>query len=172
MTIRVAACACPPEHPDAFDLRRLVLPVRVVRGGGQEEIAIVAGSTTVRLSLAAGTLLDGPVHLAYRLEGGRQLPRRLLALQQFDALLRLGRIPRPLQPELPARSRERHALLLRTLDALARYRPTRAIAIELFGADCVRADWAHESDYLRMKTRRLIDTARRLANGGYLKLML
>ncbi len=171
MAIRVTAQACPPEHPDAFDLRQLGLPMRILRGGGQEEIAIDSGQVIVRLSVAAGTLLAGPVRLTYRIEGRRLLSRRLLALQQLDALMRLKRVPKPLRPELPERRKDRNLLLLRTIDALARSKPARAVAIELFGADCVETDWAHESDYLRMQTRRLIDAAKRLVNGGYLKLL-
>lgn len=171
MTIRAVAYQCERDDPDGFDLHKLGLPIQVLRGGGQEEIAIDAGRATVRVSLASGTLLDGPVRLVYRLEGRRLLSRRLLALQQFEAVMRLGRVPRLLQQHLSERSSERMVLILRTLDALARAKPARAIAIELFGADQVEADWAHESDYLRMKTRRLIDAAKRLVRGGYLTLL-
>jgi len=171
MTIRASARACAPEDPDAFDLRRLGLPIRVFRAGGEEEVAIAAGPTIVRISVAGGTLLDGPVRMSYRVEGRQPLSRRLLALQQFDALMRLRRIPRPLQVALPARSSERMTLLLRTLDALAASKRTRIVAIALFGAERVEADWTHESDYLRMKTRRLIDAAKRLVKGGYLTLL-
>jgi hypothetical protein len=123
----------------------------------------------VRLSILSGTLLDGPVMLDFCLGGRRHLERRLLALRQFDALLRLGHIPRRLlgRPRNTARS----AWILRTINALADHGSARAVGIELYGAQKVEADWTHDSDYLRMATRRLIDRARHLAAGGYLDLL-
>lgn len=134
-----------------------------------EEVAIRSGRSTIRLSIEAGSLLDGPVCLDVRICGRRHLRRRLLALMQFDAVLRLSRVP----PSLRGKTRmiDRPDLILRTLDALATTPHMREVAVTLFGAAAVDADWYHESDYLRSRTRRLVGRARQLAAGGYRELL-
>ncbi|AEG50363.1 Protein of unknown function DUF2285 [Sphingobium chlorophenolicum L-1] len=169
MTICATARPCPGGHPEAFDIGKLTMPASVLKDAAGEELAIRSGRLTVRLCIEAGTLLAGPVMLDFRLGGRRELQRRLLALRQFEALLRLGRIPHALQGG--PRNMMRSELILRTLDAMADHRRVRAVASELYGTQKVDADWYHASDYLRMKTRRLMTKARRLATGGYLDLI-
>jgi len=169
MTIRAEAQPCLPDDPDAFDLLATTARATILKDSAGEEAAIDSGRTLIRLSLACGTLLDGPVRLRYLLDGRCQLHRRLLALRQFEALMRLGRVPRPLHT--PVGNVPRRTLLIRTLDALAADSSPRSIAIKLFGGAEVFRNWNHESDYLRMKTRRLVNRARYLANGGYLEML-
>lgn len=169
LTVQAAAAPCPPDDTDAFDLHALDCSATLFKDAKGEELLIGRGRTAVRLSIHAGTLLGGPVRLAYRLEGRRQFGRRLLALQQWEAMMRLGRVPRPLA--VPAANANRNMLVLRTMNALARSPRTRDVATALFGEAHVSSDWDHESDYLRMKTRRLIAKARDLAAGGYLALV-
>lgn len=169
MTVRAAAVRCSADDCDAFDLRALAVPATIVKDARGEDVSIGRGRTAVRLSIRAGTLLNGPVRLVYKLAGRHQLARRLLALRQLEALMRLRRVPRPLA--VPALNGDRHMMLLRTLDALAAHRSARAVAIALFGEEVVARDWGHESDYLRMRTRRLAGAAQRLAAGGYLGLL-
>lgn len=147
----------------------LSVPATIFKDERGEEAAIGSGRALLRLSIGEGTLLDGPVRLAYELAGHRGLGQRLLGLRQLEALMRLGRIPRPLA--IPAGNGARGLLVLRTLDALASMRRTRDVAVAVFGAELVAKDWRHESDYLRMKTRRLIGRSRRLAEGEYLGLL-
>lgn len=169
MTIRAMACPCPGGDPDAFDIRTLPMPAAILKDAAGEEVAIRCGELTVRLSILSGTLLTGPVMLDFRLGGCRHLERRLLALRQFDAVLRRGHMPRTLLAR--PRDTTRSASILRTLNALADHGSARAVATELYGAQKVEADWTHDSDYLRMATRRLIGRARHLATGGYLGLL-
>jgi len=169
LTVRAAAAPCPPGDTEAFDLHALTCSATLFKDAKGEDLLIGRGRTAVRLSIHDGTLLDGPVRLAYRLEGRRQLGRRLLALRQWDAMMRLGRVPRTLAA--PAANANRNMLLLRTVNALARSPRTRDVAIALFGKAHVSSDWDHESDYLRMRTRRLIGKARDLVAGGYLALV-
>lgn len=165
MTVRATARRCRAQDPDAFDLAALALPATIVKDRDGEELIIGRGRTAVRLSIGGGSLLEGPVCLAYQLEGQRHLGRRLLALRQWEALLRLRRLPRPLAA--PMLNAERSMLVVRTLDALAVHDSMRAIASAVFGAELVARDWGDDSDYLRMKVRRLISVAQRLAAGGY-----
>lgn len=168
MTIRAAALPCERGDRDAFDIARLRLPASLLKDDLGEEVAISGSGVTIRLSIEQGTLLKGPVCLDYRIRGRRHLRRRLLALRQFDAALRLGHVPPSLRSK--ARNVDRPDLILRTLDALAVTSRAHDVAIALFGAEKVDADWYHESDYLRSQTRRLMKRARYLAAGGYLGL--
>jgi len=165
MTIRVAARSCAACDPDAFDLRTLGLAASVMCDGNREELCVGAWPTAVRVSVEVGTVLAGPVRLTYRVEGRQHLARRLLALRQWEALGRLGRVPRPLSS--PCLNPDRALMLIKTLDALAYHSNTHEVAVAVFGADVVARDWHNDSDYLRMKTRRLIGSAWRLVAGGY-----
>jgi hypothetical protein len=169
LTVRAAAVPCPPGDADAFNLHALGCSATLFKDERGEELLIGRGRKTVRLSLHAGTLIGGPVRLDYRLEGRRHLERRLLALRRWEAMVRLGHVPHSLAA--PAANANRNMLVLRTMNALARSGRTRDVAIALFGEAHVARDWGHESDYLRMKTRRLISKARQLAAGGYLALV-
>lgn len=163
------ASDCAPGDIDAFDLHQLPSSAVLLKDIHGEELACVEGNTVIHLSICAGTLLNGPVRLSYHLSGRDRLDRRLLALRQFDALMRLGRISRPLLE--PAKNPARRALLIRTLDVLATTSRPREVATELFGPALILKDWQHESDYLRMRTRRLIRQASDLVNGDYLRLL-
>ncbi|SHL51842.1 Uncharacterized conserved protein [Sphingobium sp. YR657] len=169
MVIRVSAQSVSRDDPEAWDIGSLGRPVTIFKDALGEEVLIGTARTAVRLSIAKGTLLDGPVRLIYQLSGRHQLSRRLLALRQLEALMRLGRVPRRLAT--PAVNSNRSVLLVRTLDAMAIHNSARSIAAALFGQEEVDAKWMHESDYLRMQTRRLISRARYLANGGYISLL-
>lgn len=169
MTIRASAELVKPGDPDGFDVTALPVPATVLQDRLGEELAMHCAEATIRLSLVAGTLLAGPVRLTLHLPGRDKLPARILALRQLEALLRTGRVPKALWT--PARSPERAMLVLQTLNALAARKSTRAIATSLYGEDRASRDWNHESDYLRMKVRRLIARARHLAEGGYLDLL-
>ena len=169
MTVQATAQRCPADDPDAVDLYALGLPTTIVKDDLGEELMIGHGRMAVRLSIAAGTMLAGPVRLDYKLAGRRQLGRRLLALRQWEALMRLRRVPSPLVA--PRVDSARAMIVIQTLNALTNHTNTRAVAIALFGADLVASDWDDESDYLRMKTRRLIGRARRLVAGDYVALL-
>jgi hypothetical protein len=169
LTIQATVRRCRADSPEAFDICSLAQPVVILKDALGEDVLIGHGPTAVRLSIGTGTLLEGPVQLTYQLSGRCQLARRLLALSQLEALMRLGRVPRALA--VPTSNPDRPRMLLRTLDALAVHRSTRAVAIALFGCDEVERDWMHESDYLRMQTRRLVSRARHLVDGGYAMLV-
>lgn len=160
--------ACARDDADAFDLQQLPTPAAILKDRQGEELACYCKNATVRLSIRSGTLLEGPVRLSYHITGLHELDHRSLALRQFDALMRLGRVPKTLVTTRPPTARRLH--LIRTLNALAQTTTPRCIAAELFGNNLVTRDWNHESDYLRMRTRRLIERASDLISGGYLTL--
>lgn len=159
-----------PGDRDAFDLFALPGPAtHLSLAGAGEHLLLGRGPRTIRLSIARGTLLDGPVRLAYQLAGTDRLELRLLALRRLAAFLRHGRLPASLFPG-SART-QRWTELLRALDALATSSSHRAVAEAVFGDMLVRRDWSGGSDYLRTRTHRLIHQARTLVAGGYIDLV-
>lgn len=167
------AIARPPAgcSADLFDLRNLSCACTVLlRPGYREEFLIGHGLNAVRISLEEGSLLAGPVRLTFELSSPTGVDIKLAALRRLLALQTHAR-----WPGLPTDRRSvliRRSLILRTLDALAIDCSHRAVARELFGQERVEADWERGSDYLRSSVRRLIASARHLAEGGYRSLLV
>ncbi|WP_372892371.1 DNA -binding domain-containing protein [Sphingomonas sp.] len=126
-----------PGDRDAFDLLALPGPAtHLSLAGAGEHLLLGRGPRTIRLSIARGTLLDGPVRLAYQLAGTDRLELRLLALRRLAAFLRHGRLPASLFPG--SGRTKRWTELLRALDALATSSSHRAVAEAVFGDMLVR----------------------------------
>ena len=154
----------------AFDVLAQRVPATVLRCRGRpEELRLACAGRAVRLSIKSGTLLDGPVRLSFHLEGDRFLAIRLRALDAFNGLLSQGRIPDLPAPFAP--SARKMAMLLATIDGLARGWSQKEIAIALFGEKTVAADWGGRSDFLKSRVRRLIAWARELGGNAYLGLL-
>lgn len=158
-----------PEDADGIDLLRLPCAA-VLRGArdGREELLLFEGGRCVRIEVTAGTLLAGPVRLLYTLAGFSELEPKLLTLRRLLALRRLGRLPATLYP--PERRARRWAMAFQAYDGARAGATHREIAIALFGAKRVETDWAAGED-MRMRVHRLIRTAERLVEGGYLRLL-
>ena len=90
---------------------------------------------------------------------------RLQALAWLNHVLASGRFPRPSPGDDPRCRRLR--LVLRALDGWRAGAGHRDIAIALFGAARVEADWADPRDHLRDRVRRAIRRGRALMDGGY-----
>lgn len=163
----IVADAHMTDHSDRerFDLFGLPLPVAILEHEGREELLLGEGSRSVRISIATGSVLRGPVRLAYRLAGTDAIELRLLALRRLAALQLRGRLPGHLFGR-STRSR-RWAQIVATLEALALDQTHRAVATRLFGEEIVAADWMGRSDFLRSRVRRLITEALDLARGGH-----
>ncbi len=155
---------------EAFDLFALPGPATHLTTPYEgEQVLLGEGPRTIRLNVVKGTLLEGPVRLAYQLRGTDRLEIRLLALRRFAGFLRHGHMPIALFPA--AGKARRWTEILRVLDAAALDSGHRSIAENLFGEVLVKRDWAGGSDYLRTRTHRLIHQARKLVDGGYIDLM-
>jgi hypothetical protein len=158
-------------HSDLFDIHSLPCAASVlVRPGRSQELLLGSGPGSVRISLIEGTVLEGPTPLAFHFADATDLETKLIALRRFVSLQ-----PQARWLSRPPRCRAtliRRMLILRTLDALAADRAHRSVARALFGSATVEADWEKGSDYLRSNVRRLIASARMLADGGYLKLLI
>ncbi|MDE2166273.1 MAG: DUF2285 domain-containing protein [Alphaproteobacteria bacterium] len=168
--VTVEAAAASINDPDAFDVMRLASPVLVLkRRNGVEHLLIGDGFCQVRLDVARGTVLNGPVCFRYDLSGAAAVDAKLLTLRRLIALMRLHRFPQAL---VPANRRARRWMMaLRAWDARATGASHREIAVALFGQATVDADWNGASAYLRCRVQRLIRLGETLVHGGYRRLL-
>ncbi|KRA84098.1 DNA -binding domain-containing protein [Altererythrobacter sp. Root672] len=152
---------------DRFDIRRFATLAVLVRSEGGEHLLLGDGRTSLRLDIAAGSLLEGPVRLAYELGGLAGIEGPLATLSGLVRLCRSGRLG---QPAVRSRNRRR-VLLLRAFDALEAGARQREIAQVLLSAEAARARWRTEVPSLRLQSQRLVGGARAMARGGYLSLL-
>lgn len=168
----VVACIGEPvaaNHPDAFNIDRLLLPTTTVVGtSGVEHLSICNGLRRLRLDLIEGSFLRGPVRLHYRLAGFADAEPKLLTVQRLFALHRLGRFARGLDSRDTKAAR--WVMMLRAHDLSVAGASQREIAAELFGPDVSR-EWRTRSDFLRLRIQRLLRDADGLIHGGYLDLL-
>jgi hypothetical protein len=162
----------PPDAADgeAFDISRLpTLVTIVVAPGGGEHVALSDGLRRIRIDVADGTLLQGPVRLRYRLADAQGLDPQILTMRRLLALRRTGRFAPSLFPR--ERMAAHWAMALRASDALAAGASQRDLAGLLFGALSARTDWRGASDFLRLRVQRLVRIARRMTHGGHFALL-
>ena len=170
--VALEAVPADPNDPDAFDITQLACPVLVLREfAGVEHLLIGDGACHIRLDIAGGTVLAGPVRLRFEFAGLAGMEAKLLTLRRLVALVRLGRFPRGLFPLPPARRARRWMMALRALDARRAGATHREIASALFGEAMVAADWDGSSAYLRCRVQRLIRLGEALVQGGYRDLL-
>lgn len=149
---------------DRFDLSRFAAFSTVVRDeAGPEHLLLSDGATSLRIDIAAGSVLAAPVCLAYRLAGLAAVRGPLDTLQGLLRLCRSGRLHPPAR-----RSRNRRLiLLLRAHDALQAGANQREVAEVLLSGEAARARWRTEVPSLRLRAQRLAKGARMMAGGGY-----
>lgn len=161
----VAAAEPVGASDDQFDIARFAALASVVRdaGSGAEYLLLSDGLASLRLDLVAGSIVGGPVRLAYRLSGFTALAGPLATLRGLLRLRETGRLRGP-----PRRSRNRRlVLLLRAFDALQAGVSQREIAGGLLSAEAAHARWRSEMPSLRLRAQRLAGGARAMARGGY-----
>jgi len=158
LTVRAAPVAA--ADGDAFRLDRLPCRAIVPRfGGGREQIIIGEGVRSIRIEVREGSVLSGPVRLAYDLAGFVDLDIGLRVLGQLEALHRFDRLlPTLFRGEPRA---HRWAMALRAWDGRRNGASQREIAIALFGPDRVTTDWSTGDD-MRKRIVRLLRTGERL----------
>lgn len=155
-----------PDDPVAVDLAAIGGELFVqprLRGG--ERVLLRQSGVHLRLDLAAGTVLDGPIRPRVVLPGIWGISPQLLTLKRLGELARQGRVPRSLRPR--EKRAWRWARMLQALDGMTVGATHRDIANAIFGTAVVRSEWRGASDHLRLKVQRLVREARRLAGGGY-----
>lgn len=156
-------------HPDSFSIEQAGVGVDVIQSPGGEQLLLSDGKRRLQLSVREGTLLGGPVRFRYALEGLRTLGPKLLTLRRLLALSRHGRFTTSLFP--PDQRAARWIMMLRAVDGLRAGATQREIASAVFGAQLAEKDWRTRSDYLRLRTQRLIRTGEAMILGGYFRLL-
>lgn len=140
----------------------------VLEDAGRQSVAITDGARQLRLDVE-GSVTEGPVRLEYQLAGFEGVEARIQTLRRLIALRRLQRFPAGLEYAEP--KAKRWMLILRAHDLAQAGLSHRRIAVELFGADRVAAEWRTSSDSMRLQVQRLLRDARNLVQGGYLGLL-
>jgi len=160
-----------PGHVDAIDFTGLNKRIDVlVDDQRREHVTVATDGAAISLRVRSGTLLDGPVRLAYALVGLSRLDAQLQTLRNLLGLVGHDRLS-------PRRISTNHTVTrwvaqLRALDALETGASARDIANLLFGERRTMRDWRDASDYLRLRIQRLVRGARAMRDGGYLSLLL
>jgi hypothetical protein len=168
--LQVDAVPAATTADDSFDLGRFAAMVSVVQCVGRGEYtAISDGYRRIRIDVVAGSLLEGPVLLRHHLQGIDHVDQKLLSLRRLIALHRHGHFVSSLFPFSP--QTKRIVMALRAYDALQAGASQRDIAIALFGKNAVDDDWIAGSDYLRLRVRRLVTLARRMAASEWPQLL-
>lgn len=158
------------EGADSIDIARHNHLARVIAAPAHDRVLLSDGLRSIRLDIAGDRVGSGAFILHYDLFGVRSLERPLVTLRRLMALLQLGRFSPALFPA-DARAR-RLILMLRTFDALQAGASQRHIArILLDSAAAGMPRWRLETPSLRSQAQRLAASARRLAGGGFWRLL-
>ncbi len=168
--LRVEACAAALDQSNIFDLDQCASKVAFGQGrDGDEHCLLYEGRNHIHLHVLDGTLLDGPVQLRFDIGWSGVFEPAISTLRRFLDLCRLGEI----FPDRPVSNRMRHRTIsmLRVHDALVQRASIRDVGITLFGLARIEAEWRDPGESLKSQCRRLITSARAMANGGYKDLL-
>ncbi len=153
---------------NVFDLLSVPHQITILRSRDGEHVLICDGPHSLRLDVVSGSLLKGPVQLAYCLSGFSGVDAKVATLRRFLALERLGRLPSTLFSA--NRKANRWSMILQAHDGLQAGASQREIATALFGKERVDADW--EAGYLRTRIQRLVRSADKMIRGGGYRMLL
>ena len=161
----------PADCADAgFDFTQLAeFSTVVVQPDGHQHIVVTDGFNHQRIDVESGSLIDGPVRLCVVCTDHRHMKCSAVTMQRLTSVWQHGRF---IPTYFPTDRRcARLIKALRTYDGLWAGASQRNIAVMLYGADNVTSDWDAASDFMRSGVRRIIATAKALAQGGYLTLI-
>lgn len=151
---------------NAFDLHLYGgLATVLILEEGFEVVLLTDGVRHLQLFILEGTVLNGPVYLRYALSGFTHLETRIRSLRRLVGLHQQGQFVAKLYPV--ETKVERWIQALRAYDGFLAGASQREIAVALYGQNTVDADWTDGSDYLRLRTRRLLRYAHTMVSGQY-----
>lgn len=163
--LRVAALPPRSSAGLVFDLSKWCDRVTVVRSPLHEHVLLDAGQGHLRIDICAGSILEGPVQMFVDVAVGVAGATSPDLLSRLHQTLLYGGGDRPVGRR--DQLHRRQVAALRTFDALTNGASIRDVAICLFGAARVQAEWRGPGDVLKSTCRRLIALARQMSNGGY-----
>lgn len=158
----------PSGTPGTFNIADYVglLAIHSPPGDQYDVIVIADGPRRYRLAVDAGRLLQGPCRLHFPIPCGPSAKAQAAAIEAFTFFLRHRRLPA--QRQRNSVQRQRHANAIQAWDARQAGATYREIATSLFGPWVHDAWRGHQHDSLRMRVRRLLDTATTYIRGdGY-----
>lgn len=168
--LRVEARAPTEGRTSIFDLEQCASRAVLIKGdGGDEQCLLFEGLHRIHLHVVVGTLLAGPVELRFNIGWSEAFEPAILTLKHFLHLCRSGQML-PHRPT-PDRMRYRALSMLRVHDALSQGASIRDIGIMLFGLARIEAEWRDPGESLKSQCRRLIASARAMADGRYKDLL-
>ncbi|HKY80541.1 MAG TPA: DUF2285 domain-containing protein [Sphingobium sp.] len=171
-TLPVSIAPCSGLDEDGIDVACLTPWLRAATGAmGLEYAVLTDGRRHLRLDILEGSLAgsQGMILLRYEMWGSKTAARRLRTLERFLDLARTGRFRPALYPPDPVVGRG--VALLRVHDARASGASHRDIGEILFGTQAVASGWEGRTDHVRQRVRRMVKSARAMAQGGYRSLM-
>jgi Uncharacterized conserved protein (DUF2285) len=153
----------------AFDITRTPTKGIIVKTAPVGETLFAChGNLWLKASLSGRSVFDGPFALAVEIDAEHP-PTDLLRQGGHWAAVLGGEVA---TSTLCAKRRcgLRAIEVLRVADALAERASFRAIATALYGERRVADEWDGVSDAMRSRVRRLVKSARGMANGGWARL--
>ena len=168
--LHVDAEPIPPLHGDAFDITRFGARAHVITDSrGKEILLLCDGPRQIQLNIRSGSVRSGPARLRYHLKGFTDLDAKTSTMMRLNAFLQKGRFPKYLFP--PNKVATKWAKALQAYDGLCAGASYREIAAVVFSPKMAREDWTARSDYLRLRTQRLLRYGRQMVGGAYLNLL-
>ncbi|MBX7198502.1 MAG: DUF2285 domain-containing protein [Rhodospirillaceae bacterium] len=150
-----------------FDPAHLKVAATVlVRHEGDQHLQLCDGVNAIQLHVVEGTLLDGPVRLAYVLEDFGRLNHHTVTLERLGAVLERGRFPASLFPSEP--QADRWLLTLKAIELEAAGLSHADIAAQLYESGS-RGSFA--TDWRRSRVRRLLEAGHAMIDRDYLKIL-
>lgn len=157
--------ARPTSDPGAFDIKHLGHAVQVhVDDSHGEHLIVGNGRRSLQLNLLSGTFRAGPVQLLWRIPHPADALPAIVSLRRLVIWHRTGRLV-PIDHPSAARA-ARWSTLLRVQDALIAGASQREIAQILFGGHLIGHRWRVEAESYRLRIRRLVRSARQVAESG------
>lgn len=165
--LQVIATASPDDR-NAFVLARSPAHVTLLTDDWGDHLSLSDGLRLIRLDCRGAPLDDGPVTLWFPIGGVARPTKPLVVIDRFRRFVRFQRI----EPERgAAQQMARMILALRAWDGLQECATHRDIAAELLDADAAEVGWRTDCPSLRMRVRRLVQSARVMAAGKFWSLL-
>ncbi|MAS15471.1 MAG: hypothetical protein CMH69_19515 [Nitratireductor sp.] len=164
LELDAVAAAC---REAGFDCKDCPLLKAVMRMGAEDQHVLFSdGARHLQLALSGADVLDGPLLLRCTLCGIEEFETKAILLRHLCGLYRHRRFLACLYPV--ERRARRWAEMLRAWDGADAGASQRDIAAVLFGERAATESW---DDLYRTRIQRLLRGARRMVEGGYLKLL-
>lgn len=143
--------------------------VRLASADMQDQLLVIDGARQVQINCIDGDIAAPGCVLVPQIAPDRNINAQMLSIRRLLGLYRERSFPESLFK--PDTKSDRLHEVLTALDGWLAGLSSREIALRLYGAQLVNADWAPEGGYLIERVRRTIRRGRTLAAAGYRSLL-